>query len=509
MSGLPRKLVRNTASSAAAYFINLAFALLLTPYILTRLGVEVFGVWIILSITVSYLGMLDGGVGTAFIKHLTDAETKGELQRRNEIVTVGWLYYLGFCVVLLVVGAVLEEWILSFLKITAQVSAIYWGVIGILIIRSLFMVFRSFLYALHRLDVLNVIAVSSGFMNAILTFAALSMGYGLIGLVAAGLVSAGCHVLAEVLMAYRCSDGLKIQFPSAPMNVIRPLFRYGIQLQASRVAEMIHLHVDKILLSRFVGLGVVTMYDLGSKMAGPTRSFPMILLPAILPAASELEARQDRRRLRQLYERGSKYLAVMVFPLCCFTVLTAETIMAFWLGTEDFNQAVLALRVLAVAYMFYILMGMGTAVARGIGVVQYELRAVVVSALLNILLSLLLVRQMGLAGVLIGTAVSTMIGYVYFTLSFHAHMKISMGDFTRSVYLVPLLGTLLAAAAVIGIGYPLELWRPFADTRAVMLLLLLIKGSLFVIIYGGIVLKAQYVAMADVLLVRKAFLSPG
>ncbi len=510
MSSLSRTLIRNTVSGAAAYLVGLGVSLLLTPYILSRLGVEQYGIWVILSATITYFGLLDLGVGSAFIKHLTEAQTLGNSRRRNDIIATGWLFYALFSAAVLVVGWLVQPPLFRFLKLGENVAPVYWVVLAVFVVRTLCMVYRSLLFSLHQLELLNGIAVVAGLLNATATVALLAAGYGLTGLAAAGLATALFHVTAEVVMAYRRCPGLQLSLSRATRETFRQLFRYGVQVQASKGAELVHMNADKLLLGHFVGLGQVTFYELGSKVAGLTRSLPTVLLPAILPAAAELHAQRNPQLLRELYERGSKYLVVIAFPLAGFTVVSAQPMMTAWLGARQLTDAVLALQVLTVAYLFYLLTGMGMAVARGIGVVQYEMKALITAAVLNVCLSTVLAMTIGLRGVLCATAFSMIVGYSYFLTAFHRYMKISWPLFFRHVYAVPLAGIVAAAAAVLTLGYPLGLLQAQAEQgRLASFLVLAVNGVVFSVVYGSIVIRYRYIALGDWHVVRRAFAAPS
>jgi O-antigen/teichoic acid export membrane protein len=508
MSNLGRTLIRNSLSGGVAYAVDLLVTLLLAPYLLATLGAELFGVWILLVVVTNYFSLFDLGVSAGFIKHLTEAETLKRVNRRNQIVATGWVFYAAFSLLIIGVGVTAGGWLLRFLKVDPVFTPVYWGVLLVFGIRNSCVVYRSMLFARQRIDVLNAIAVSGALLRAAGTVAVLALGYGLVGLVTVSIGMALFHATLEVVMAYCACDGLRLRPFAASLSTFRTLSRYGIRVQTSRLADLIYLHVDKLLLSHFVGLGAVTFYELGGKVAGLTRTFPTVLLQGLLPAATELEAQHNRARLLRLYVKSSKYLAALAFPLAAFSILEAKSIMRVWLGPGDHGGAALALQVLTVAYLFHLLMEVALAVARGIGVVQYEMRALLVTAMLNLSLSLLLIMQYGLPGALIGTMASMIIGYALFMRLFHRHVAFSFGDLVKEVYLVPFAGVAVASAAVTAAGYSFGWLEPSLDApRLVALLPLLLKGLLFVSLYGALVWKRGYIALSDVHLLRRAVLS--
>jgi O-antigen/teichoic acid export membrane protein len=508
MSNLGRTLIRNTLSGAAAYFVELAVTLFLAPYLLGMLGAELFGVWIVLVVTTNYFSLFDLGVSLGFIKHLAEAEALGRVKQRNEIVATGWVFYVGFSLFVIGAGMVLGDQLFQFLKVDPAFAPVYRGVLAVFGIRNCCVIYRSLLFARQRIDVLNAIAIAAALLNASATVAVLALGYGLSGLVAVSIGVAVFHVASEIVMAYRCCDRLRLQPFSASLPTFRTLYHYGIRVQASRLADLVYLHVDKLLLSHFVGFGSVTFYELGAKVAGLTRTFPTVLLQGLLPVAAELEAQRNRERLLRLYLKGSKYLVALAFPLAAFSMLEADRIMRVWLGAGDHAGAVLALRALTVAYLFHLLMEAALAVARGIGVVQFEMRALMATALLNLGLSALLIMRYGLTGALVGTAASMAIGYGLFMRSFHRYLALSFRQLAREVYLVPFTGVAIASAAVLAISYSFGILESSPEmTRLAGLLVLTLKGMLFIAVYGATVWKRGYIAVSDVHLLRRTVLS--
>jgi len=375
-------------------------------------------------------------------------------------------------------------------------------------IRNSCVVYRSLLFARQRIDLLNAIAVAAALLNAAAMVTVLALGYGLFGLAAVSVGVAVFHVTSEVAMAYRCCEGLRFRPFAASFSTFRTLFHYGIRVQASRLADLIYLNIDKLLLSHFIGPGSVTPYELGAKVAGLTRSFPTVLLTGLLPAAAELEAQRNRERLLRLYLKSSKYLVAVAFPLAVFSILQADGIMRVWLGPGDHGGAALALRALTVAYLFHLLMEVALAVGRGIGVVQFEMRALIVTAGLNMALSTGLIIEYGLPGALIGTAVSMVVGYGLFMRSFHHYTKLSFLRLVREVYLIPSVGVAVAAAAVLAAAYPMGLLvPPSGASRLTGLVELLLNGGLFVTIFGAMVWKGGYIPVSDVHLLRRTVLS--
>jgi O-antigen/teichoic acid export membrane protein len=138
------------------------------------------------------------------------------------------------------------------------------------------------------------------------------------------------------------------------------------------------------------------------------------------------------------------------------------------------------------------------------------MRALMVSALLNVVLSLLLVTRAGLFGVLIATTCSTIVGYGLFMGSLHRYLKLPLAVFARKVYALPAAGAAAAVVALLALGHPIALLEGGAQLESVRLAALVdlaVTGALFFAVYGAIIFKSRYIALGDLGLVRKALAS--
>ena len=91
---------------------------------------------------------------------------------------------------------------------------------------------------------------------------------------------------------------------------------------------MVNFQFDKILLARYIGLRSVADYDLGARLLTTTRSFPLMLLSALVPAISELDAKREIGTIRELARRSLRYLLMVATPAFAILFLEAERIEA-------------------------------------------------------------------------------------------------------------------------------------------------------------------------------------
>ena len=64
---LSKVILRNSFFRTANFTVKFAVAFFITPYMVLRLGMELFGVWTILSVVVTYAHLADMGIGRTLI----------------------------------------------------------------------------------------------------------------------------------------------------------------------------------------------------------------------------------------------------------------------------------------------------------------------------------------------------------------------------------------------------------------------------------------------------------
>jgi O-antigen/teichoic acid export membrane protein len=271
-------------------------------------------------------------------------------------------------------------------------------------------------------------------------------------------------------------------------------------MQICSLASLVHLQTDKIILSYFLGLNFVTFYELGQKAASAVKMIPALLLSALVPAVSELEAVGGHEKLKDLYRRGSKYICLVVFPLLFITLISAPQLIKLWVG-EGYGLSVLTFQILTIEYSLNVLTGMGTSIVRGIGKPEYEARYAVIVMVLQLILSITLVQVMGYRGILLSLLVSGIIGSLYFLITFHKFFEEKLGRFVKEVYLKSLSSSILAFLVVLILSFYLRKLVAL-NTEWEYLALLLFKLVVFVGVFLLLIVKSKYIDVTDIQLFK-------
>jgi hypothetical protein len=166
----------------------------------------------------------------------------------------------------------------------------------------------------------------------------------------------------------------------------------------------------------------------------------------------------------------------------------------------------LVIALLVFTYIINNLTGVGTTIVRALGVPRYESYYAVVGAGLNIGATLALAPRFGILGVLLGTAVGSTLGSVYFLWLFHRLRQLSLWSALGRWLWRLSLATALAGASVwwAAANLPVEL---FAD-RAHGLATLSALGLLYLVALTACLALVGFIEPADLAFARQTAPQP-
>jgi O-antigen/teichoic acid export membrane protein len=187
---------------------------------------------------------------------------------------------------------------------------------------------------------------------------------------------------------------------------------------------------------------------------------------AFLPAASALHGREDHERLLELYLRATKVVAILGLPLASLLVVFAHPILRFWIDPQFADKGALTLQVLAVGYGINIFSTIPAIASDSLGRPGVTTAFSLVSAGLNIALSLILIPRYGIVGAALAIAINSATLVPYFVWYVHRHV---LGFPIRTVVTQSIAGPAAAAALA---WVPMVLLRETVDSRSTLALAL-------------------------------------
>ena len=449
--GFARRLLADTGQATFGRVLTLAVWTLLVPTLLRGLGTERFALWSLFFALTGYLNALDLGFSQGTLRHVAAARARGDGREAGEFALVGLVGYLVLGAAWLALTPLLREPVLDLLRIGAAyraeaAAAFTLGPVAFACAGTA-LVMSTSLQGWGRFDLANGVTVSSVLVQAGGALWSLHQGWGLLGVIRFAVLGAVVATLIGALLLRLGAHGFAWGTPARALRRVREAMAFGGPLQLANILGVAHQQLDKLLLSRYVALALVSPYELGLRTSTVLGSMPQQMLLALIPAASGLHATGDAAGLRAAYDRAGRWVMAITAAVGAGFLGGAPRLLVAWLGTppEGAELCVVGLTLAMVAAMTT---GTSTAIARALGRTRFEAEYSGVGLGVHIVLGIALVPRYGLMGALIATVTANVLASAWFVFRFGRVTGWGFG----SVFLRPTLQPLavLAVCAVLG-----------------------------------------------------------
>ncbi len=453
-----RTIARNTAFNAAGRTWEAVAGLVLTAYIFVQLGKADYGLWGVVAAFTGYAALFDLGVGSAYAKYIAEHAARDEREAISSVVSTGFFFYLLFGGVFVAVAWPCVDLAIGLVERISPERAgdlgraevldnlrflLRWGLV-LFAVSNCIAPFTAVQTGLQRMGITNVIGVGASVVKIVATVALLEMGHGVRGLLYTNAVVLGLFGAASVAAAFYLHPSLRVSPLRVTREMLAKLVRFGWRTQVSRLSNLVMFETD-VLVIAFVlrDLELAGLYKIGVELANKMRQVPAIMLSALVPAASELDARDEGEKLQRLYLVGSKYVAAVTVPMAAFLAGASGLVMTTWIGSgTELVVAAMVLRIMAVGYVANMVPGAGVAVALGKGRPEIQMKAGLISMVSNVVLTLALVYTVGFWGIPTATAASMFLSWAWFAWAMGKTADVGPLDLFRTALRWPVMAAL-------------------------------------------------------------------
>ncbi len=447
------KISKNAIANLMGMLINMAIAFILSPFLVHTLGDTRYGVWTIAMAFTGYMSLFDFGISSAVNRYVAKYNSRGEQEKINGILSTALALFVLMAFIVILVSPLMAKLVTSMVNIDESlVEVVYLLIIvvsfdiGVFIIRGLF---RGTFAGYQRYEVINATLVISALYKALMFYAFLSEGYGLIAM---GLISISANFIT-VLVFYAW---LKKQYPEV-------LFRFRLikKKQASKIigyskftfiamfANQIIYYSDAFVIGYFLTAAAVTHYSIPWTLAEYAKKISMAISQTYAPAISDKEASGDLDEIKSLFVSGTKYMIIISNLLSVGVIILGGAFIAVWMGPEykELSEAVLV--ILFINQFFQGPQQISYSVLQGLSKQKYYSYMSIVVSVFNLVLSISLIQEYGIIGVAVGAVIPQVLFnglYVpWLTLN---TLKMSKWFYFKNTYLISIVPTFVLFGAL-------------------------------------------------------------
>jgi O-antigen/teichoic acid export membrane protein len=283
-----------------------------------------------------------------------------------------------------------------------------------------------------------------------LVFAAVSLGFGQLGFAAAYAIPYAMGATVALYYLFKVLPGL-LDSPTLESGYTREMTRYSLPFVVSGAAGFMYRSIDIFIVLYFLDSRAVGTYGVAYAAARLILMFSTAFNFLGAPVASELEAGTGVREMLSVHRSVLRWLVIATVPTLVPFVLFPEAFISAVYGSR-YASGGLTLAVLALGFAVHNVLDVHTSLLQGLGRSKEIAFNNIVAAVLNVVLNVWLIPEIGI----VGAAVATVVSYFVVDVLMVAEVRYHVGVFPfgatvwkPAVVAVPLLGVAVLLQGVV------------------------------------------------------------
>ena len=415
--------------------------LLLTPFIIRTLGQAEYGVYKLSASVVAYLLLLDLGVGNAITRYIAKFRASGEKEQSQKFLGVATIYYTVIALVALIAGVVLiAVFPKAFAKgLTASEIKLGQELLFITMINAAVTLgtaaYNNVIIAYERFTVSKGVPIIQIIVRMALTVVMLKGGFGSVGIVMVNLLmTVVCRGFFIIYVLFRLK--LRPKFKGIEISFVKEIILYSSMILIQMIATQLNATVDQVLIGSLVAssAAILAVYSVGTQVTQYFQSmgtaFTGVLMPGIVKM---VESGVDSKTLTDEMIRIGRIILIALGLIWGGFLACGQQFITLWAGADNSNAYFVAV-ILMTAYMFILTESIGTQILWAMN--QHKEQAILkgIIVLLNILLTVVLIKWQPLIGATIGTFISLVLGdVVVMNVIFRKKLKMNLGYYYKGL----------------------------------------------------------------------------
>ena len=395
--------------------------LFITPKYISLSSKELFGLWLLVNSIIGWISIADSGISIALSRSLILYKNKSDSNYNSILITNAFFFFLITAFIFLILGISVFNFGLSFFNLSQSLEKPFTHLLILSLIASIaslfFSIFSSILesnfhQSFIRLNnsISTIIGTLFGFILMINNVGIISIA---IGVLTSVLINGFINLFkSKIILEY------KIRYLFFDKKVILDLFKFGGYFQIGKIGNIIALNADNIVITILFGPIALVSYNFTFKLSQLFGNIIASKIPiSILSAFTHHLVFGETEKLKNIVNKLIRILvrASLLFGL--FILFLNKLFVTWWVGPSNFSGW--SLTFIFAAWTIYETLYRGSnAIIYAHGNLKKWSFFSLIEGFLNLLLSYVLGKSLGIMGIAIATIVSRITTSGFYTVYF-------------------------------------------------------------------------------------------
>ena len=445
------RVAKNVIAGWGGYLVSAMIGMFLSPFVVHHLGNSLYGVWTLVVSLTGYLGLLDMGVRGAVTRYVARYHAQEKHEDASGTASAALVLFALAGLVAIILSVILAAFVVSHFQIPPNLqfaTRVVAVLAGVTVASSLTGgVFGGIVVGLQRVDLTNAVETGTAILRAICILVALHRGKGIIAL---GIIQLAFSMLAGFAnsrISLRLYPELRIGFGKISREFVRAIYLYGFYSFLLQIFAYLILYTDAVVIAAFLPIEMVTFFGIAGNLVTYARQMVGGITTSLTPLASQLEARGQHEELKRETVKWTRYSTAIVLAIGITFLIRGKTFIGLWMGPSYADLSGRVLSVLTIGTVVGMASCVPWSVSFGLGKHKPLVPLYLVESLVNLGLSIALVRSMGIVGVAWGTTLPELIfSGTFWPWYMSKILQIPIWQFIRSGWLRPIAALIPFAA---------------------------------------------------------------
>lgn len=432
-----------TIISYSTLILSNVISLVYTPFMLTTLGDKEYGVFSLVNTIISYLYLLDLGMGNAVIRYNSKYMAQKDNESLKRINGLFLIMYTVMGIIGFVVGVIIYFNIelifaksltsveINQLKVMLMISTINISVSFPL------NVFNGIIVSNEKFVYIKVLNLIKSVLNPILMVSVLVLGYRSVAMVS---VSTIFNILLGFLNVIYCFIVLKVKFVfnGFDIKVIKEILSFSIFVLLGSIAYKIYWSTDQVVLGMYVSSAAISIYSIGSQFNSYFTSFSNVISSMFLPKLTKLVVNEKNNdKIMDILIRVSRIQFFITMFILSGFILVGKQFIKLWAG-DSYKLSYYIAIIIMVPQIFSIIQSLFATMLEAMNKHKVKSFIYLGVSIVNLVLTLVFVKRFGAIGCAMGTCIGMSINALLNNLYYKYKLNLSMGYYWKEIMkLVP------------------------------------------------------------------------
>ncbi len=457
---MKKQIAINILSNYAGRLVGLLIGFFLVPFLISKLGKELFGLILLFESLMLIVEAVSTSTRMALSRYATFALAQGSRDEFKDYLSTGRSLFWALSGLIFVLGFAMSVWVPQIFRVPAaeqdNCRVLFLLMTSAFVITVPNVVYWSGLYSKQRFDLINLANSLAGILRGVLIFIIFSLFTG----PAVSIVTYGWVYLAITwAQNFMIFISFRRIFPDVRIPLfghwdtqkIRSILSFSFYSLTGHLSQMFHDNVINFIVNRLWGPAANAFYGIGMKFPSILEALTAHPTWTLTPTLTDLEARKEKGKLKQLLFSYTKAMTMLVAPTCMVLIAFSYALIHLWVG-ESFAESASLMVIALLAQILYLPTLVSHNLPGVFGKVKLPALLNIVMAVSSVVLGLFFSKglQLGLPGIALAVNLVSIVYSCVFVVPYGLRLaNLSYLEYLSLNYLRPLI----CAAVCFGAGF--------------------------------------------------------